>query len=64
MTKLTQITNWTAARSGAAITVNGQYEDGEALKVGDIRTMRPSREHPGAVLAITRDGDSYLLLTK
>lgn len=62
MTEPTKIKNWSAARSGAAITVSGKAEDGTPRKIADVRVLRPSREHQGAVVAVTRDGDTFLLM--
>lgn len=60
---MTSLKNWTAKRSGAAITVDGITSGGIAQKVSDIRLIRPSQDarFPGTLEAITKGGQTYIL---
>lgn len=58
---MTIIRNWTAARSGPAVTVKGETLGGGAVRVADVRQLAPSHEKPGHVLAVTKSGARYFL---
>lgn len=57
-TDMQKITNWSAARSGASITVTGKDEAGEAFKVAGVHTIEPK---DGAIVATDLNGTAFLL---
>lgn len=61
MTEIT--TDWSAARSGASITITLAPTPGdlELVKITDVRIIQPVEGRPGWVEAITKTGDVHRL---
>ena len=58
--QVTEIHNWSAKRSGAAITVTGYTDGGREILVSGIVEIQSDAPFP---LATTADGSRYRLVT-
>jgi hypothetical protein len=62
MTKLQNVTAWTARRAGGRITINGKTDDGEPIKLVGVDTIAPSAAG-NAAIATRKDGQTFRLCT-
>jgi hypothetical protein len=55
------LTNWSAKRAGATMTVNGTGPDGLAAKITNVGVIRPSADGSALIEAVDRNGDTHTL---